>query len=183
VLPGAAQRAGVEFLMHAPFPVPSGHRDAQVEEQWNLVRDTTVAIRTVQAENQVRKGGVAHVLVPDAAVEAVLRANRALVGALARVDVVFSPAEGETFLAPLRFGEVRLPRPQASVEEIAAERARIESELVKLDKDLEGLESRLSDPRFAERAPEAVVAKARAQQSEAIERRSVLRERLASLPG
>ena len=42
-------------------------------------------------------------------------------------------------------------------------KARTEAELVKIEKDLAGLEGRLSDPNFAVRAPEAVVAKARAQ--------------------
>jgi valyl-tRNA synthetase len=54
---------------------------------------------------------------------------------------------------------VRLPRPQASAEEVAQEAARIQSELVKVEKDLAGLTTRLSDPNFAARAPEAVVSK------------------------
>jgi len=177
VLPGASARAGVEFLMEAPFPVPGGAADPTSEEEWQWVRETTVAIRTVQAENTVRKGGDAHVLVADPGIAAVLRANVSLIESLTRSTVRFDAPGGDTFLAPLRFGEVRLPRPEASPEEVAAEFARIEAELVKLAKEIEGIEARLGDPRFAERAPEAVVAKTRGQHAELLERRGVLEER------
>jgi valyl-tRNA synthetase len=76
---------------------------------------------------------------------------------------------------------VRLPRPEVTPEELAAEKLRIESDLAKIELDLAVLNKRLSDPSFAERAPEAVVTKTRTQQAELLDKQSKLTERLRQL--
>jgi len=80
-------------------------------------------------------------------------------------------------------GDVWLARPQVSEAEVAAERGRLESDLVKATKELEGVKGRLDDPRFAERAPETVVARTRAQADELTEKVRRLNERLRELAG
>jgi valyl-tRNA synthetase len=95
--------------------------------------------------------------------------------------VHFEVGPEDGFLAVTSVGEVRLPRPSATPEVIEAERKRLSGELAKIDKDLAGLAGRLSDPTFAEKAPEAVVAKARGQQAELLERRGKVAERLEQL--
>ena len=109
-------------------------------------------------------------------------ANAALIRFLARVDTVtIGDTTADSFLAATKYGTVRVPRPEATPEELAAERARIERDLAKLEKDRAGLSARLENPEFVERSPAPVVEKARAQAAELDERRAKLSERLAQL--
>jgi len=68
-----------------------------------------------------------------------------------------------------------------SPEERAGERARIEKDLATGRAWLDSLTARLADPKFSERAPEAVRAKTEAQRVEAEERVAALQHRLQEL--
>ena len=68
--------------------------------------------------------------------------------------------------------EVRVPL--AGVVDMAAEGARIEKELAKVDGDLAGIEKKLGNPSFVERAPKEVVEKDRARAEELREKRKRL---------
>jgi valyl-tRNA synthetase len=68
--------------------------------------------------------------------------------------------------------EVRVPL--AGVVNMAAEGARIEKELAKVDGDLGGIERKLATPSFVERAPKEVVEKDRARAEELREKRARL---------
>jgi valyl-tRNA synthetase len=186
-LPGAKERAGTDFLMQAAFPTPeAAFDDAAAEAEWALVQEVVRALRNLRAENQLKPGGGAAFDPAGDPARRTAEANRALIETLARVErlaVGAGPEPEAALLAPTRFGDVRLPRPQASAEEVAQEMARIQSDLAKVEKDLAGLTTRLSDPNFAARAPEAVVSKARAQAAELTEKREKLAERLAALNG
>lgn len=177
-LPGAKEAAGCDFLMQAVFPKDLPYRDAAAEAEWEAVQEITSAIRNVQAVNNLKKGGEAFVTTEN---PAVLESNRAIIEFLTRFTIVLGAGPSDGYLQPTRFGDVRLPRPTASPEELAAEKKRIEGELAKIEKDLEGLNKRLDDPSFAERAPEAVVSKARAQRTELLEKQGKLSERLGQL--
>ena len=139
------------------------------------MQEITTAIRNVQAVNGLKKGGEAFVQTED---PAVLESNRAIIEFLTRFTLVLGDGPDDGYLQPTRFGDVRLARPEASAEDLAAEKKRIEAELVKIAKDLEVLNKRLDDPSFAERAPEAVVVKTRAQHAELLEKQAKLVERL-----
>jgi len=173
-LPGAKEAAGCAYLMQAPFP-EGLTRDLEAEAEWEAVQEITAAIRNVQAVNNLKKGGEAFVATAN---PAVLENNRAIIEFLTRFTLVLGVGPDDAYLQPTKFGDVRLPRPEASPEELAAEKQRIEAELVKIEKDLAGLNTRLSDPSFAERAPAAVVEKAKAQQAELLDRQAKLLSRL-----
>ncbi|MBB6052863.1 valine--tRNA ligase [Armatimonas rosea] len=180
-LPGAKEAAGCDFLMQAAYPTELAHyRDEAAEAEWEAVQEITAAIRNLQAVNNLKKGGEAFV---ETAHPDVLAANRSIIEFLTRFTLVLGAGPSDGYLQPTRFGDVRLPRPEATPEELAAEKGRIEGELLKIEKDLEGLNKRLSDPSFAERAPEAVVTKTRTQQAELLDKQAKLTERLAQLGG
>jgi valyl-tRNA synthetase len=179
-VPGVKERAGVEYLMFATFP-EEGATDPQAEADFAIVQEITRAIRTIQAENQLKKGGEAFVLPSSDHAQTILRENQPLIEFLTRCTLRLEPGAEEGFLTPTPYGDVRLQRPEASAEDIAAEKARIEKDLEKIAKDLNGLTTRLSDPNFAARAPEAVLAKTRAQADELTERQGKLQERLRQL--
>lgn len=177
-LPGAKAAAGCDFLMQAAFPKDLPYRDEAAEAEWEAVQEITVAIRNVQAVNNLKKGGEAFVTTSK---PEVLESSRSIIEFLTRFTLVLGAGPSDGHLQPTRFGDVRLPRPEASSEELAAEKGRLENDLLKIEKDLEGLNKRLDDPSFAERAPEAVVVKTRSQQVELLEKQGKLQERLAQL--
>jgi valyl-tRNA synthetase len=167
------------FLMNERFPA-TGQRDEQAETEFAMIQEIVTAIRTLQATHNLKKGSEAFVL-PTAESQGVLAENVSLIEFLTRSTLTLSAGPDDGFLQPTRFGDVRLPRPQASLEEAAAEKKRIEGELIKLEKDLAGLDARLSDPSFSQRAPEAVITKTRAQHAELTEKKQKLTERLSQL--
>jgi valyl-tRNA synthetase len=181
-LPSAKAHSRSEFLMNVAFPKGMGLRDEDAEAEWAVVQEVTRALRNLQAENNLKKGGEAFFTPADADLRAIATANQPLIEFLTRfapVTIGAGPTDG--LLAPTRFGDVRLPRPEATAEDRALEKARIEKEIAKVDKDLAGLESRLSSPAFAASAPEAIVAKARGQAADLNDKREKLTERLTAM--
>jgi valyl-tRNA synthetase len=77
--------------------------------------------------------------------------------------------------------EVRVPL--AGVVDMATETARIQKEMAKLDGDLAGIEKKLANPSFVERAPAEVVEKDRARASELQAKKRKLEAHLALLSG
>ena len=181
-LPGAQEFAGVKFLMLAEYPNPPIANQYGVTwiAPWERVQTIVRTLRNLQAENSLKKGGPAY-FAPKTAIEnATAIDNRSLIEFLTR----FTPLNvgplpnGEFITNPTRFGDVSLPRPQASPEDLAAEKTRIEKELAKIEKDLTGLMVRLENPAFVDSAPEPVVTKARQQAAELEDKKAKLRERL-----
>ena len=179
-LPGAKEAAGVEFLMLAPFPQAGvAARDIQAEAEWAAVQEVTRAIRNLQGENNLKKGGPAYFAPAEDAARAVIEANAPIIEFLTRfAPLTIGRGEGDILLSPTRYGDVILPRPPASAEDLAAEKGRIEKELAKIEKDLAGLMGRLENPAFVDSAPEAVVTKARQQAAELEDKKAKLSERL-----
>jgi valyl-tRNA synthetase len=183
-LPGAKTVTGKDFLMFAGFPTTGiTARDEAAEAEWAVVQEVTRSIRNLQAEHNLKKGGDAFFAPANESARAIATANVPIIEFLTRFTLVLENGPEDALLAPTPFGDVRLPRPEASAEEVAAEIARIKNELAKADKDLAGLATRLSDPNFASRAPEAVVNKARQQATELEDKKTKLSERLAQLGG
>ncbi len=181
-LPGAREQAGVDFLMQAAFPLDLPAADPSAEAEWAVVQEVTTAIRNLQATSNLKKGGPAFVVPTDDGVRSTLSQNVALIESLTRfAPLTLAVGPDDALLAPTRFGDVRLPRPPVSAEEIAAERERIVRELGRIEKDLAGLVGRLDNPAFVASAPEAVVSRARTQQAELREKQTKLQERLAQL--
>ncbi|MGR3364104.1 MAG: valine--tRNA ligase, partial [Maritimibacter harenae] len=98
----------------------------------------------------------------DEAGRAAFATNEALILKLARIDSV-------TEMADLPKGSVTIPveggtsaLPLADIIDVDEEKARLEKALGKLEKEIGGLKGRLNNPKFAENAPDEVVAEARA---------------------
>ena len=181
-LPGAVQSAGVPYLMQARFPDADVFPvDEAAESEWAWVQEATTTLRTLQSENNVGRGSDAVLTVADGAVAGVLAEESSLIASLARVSLRLGAPEGDGFVAAMSFGDAWLARPRVSEAELAQQRQRLETDLQKVETEQAAVEARLADPRFAERAPEAVVAKTRAQAAELAERAGRLRERLAEL--
>jgi valyl-tRNA synthetase len=71
--------------------------------------------------------------------------------------------------------------PLADIIDVAEEKARLDKALAKLEKEIKGLSGRLSNPKFAESAPEEVVEETRANLAAREDEAAKLREAKARL--
>ncbi|MBL3553309.1 valine--tRNA ligase [Rhodovulum sulfidophilum] len=180
-----AERA--KMLVHADWPAYGADLiDLQADREMNWVIALIEEIRSARAQMNVPAGAKIPMLYTelDAAGQDAWARNEALIRRMARIDslsaaetlpkgCVTIAVEGGSFALPL-----------AGIIDVAAERARLEKTLSKLEKDLKGLEGRLKNPKFVESAPEDVVEETRelveAKTGEAAKLRGAL-ERLAEL--
>ena len=176
-----------KMLIHADWPeyeaVDLADAAADAEMGWviGLIED----IRSARAEMHVPAGAKIPLIQIelDAAGEEALERNRTLVARLARVPEfgaadsapkgsVTVPVKGGTFCLPL-----------AGVIDVAAEKARLNKALGKLDKETGGLTAKLSNEKFLAKAPEQVVAEQRERLQVATDEAEKLKEALERLAG
>jgi valyl-tRNA synthetase len=151
-------------VMVAPYPRPDPARvDEKAEREMEALMRVVTAIRTLRASYEVeprRRIDVALVAPQGGGAAA---AHPDLVRALARLERLDIVAEAEerpqTIKQPVDGMEIRIP--MAGLFDIAAERARLGKEREKVQAEAEGLEKRLQNPQFVERAKPAVVAESR----------------------
>jgi valyl-tRNA synthetase len=176
-----------KLLVHADWPTQGADLvDPAADREMAWVIGLIEEIRSARAQMHVPLGLQLPLLRieagPDA--RAAWDRNAALIQRLTRVDrlddaasvpkgAVTIPAEGALFALPL-----------AGVIDVAAEQGRLAKALEKLEKELAGLNGRLSNPKFAESAPEEVVEETReaaaARAEEAAKLRAAL-DRLAAM--
>ncbi|MBW2403680.1 MAG: hypothetical protein JRF42_07700 [Deltaproteobacteria bacterium] len=104
----------------------------------------------------------------------VLEAERLTIERLARCEICFE-ADATKVDEPAAHFE------NAAVFVIPEERDRLRRDIKKVEKELGVLETKLANPSFVERAPEAVVGKARSDASDLREKRGRLEAALTSL--
>ncbi|SIS52764.1 valine--tRNA ligase [Phaeovulum vinaykumarii] len=156
-----------KLLAHADWPHYGAELiDADADREINWVIALIEEIRSVRAQMGVPVAAKLEMIVTeaDADAQAALARNEAMIFRLARIE---TRSEG---VAPK--GAVTLALPGATVAlplqgviDVAAEKARLEKALAKLQKDLAGIHGRLSNPKFIESAPEDVVEEARERQA------------------
>lgn len=170
-LPGVPEGAA---LIRQPYPEAiSSLIDGKAEAHLASVMEVCRVARNLKAELSVPSKTVdLHVTGPD-------ELHAPYVEAMARVRVLRDAATGPT--ARGLAGSYDLAISREGLVDPAVEQARVQKELEAAKKELAGLEGRLSNPQFAERAPAAVVEKAHAQRAELQERIAKLEERLSTL--
>jgi valyl-tRNA synthetase len=161
--------------------------DDQAVSRMNRVMEMVSAIRSIRGEMNVSPGKkvVAQIAAPDA-VRAELETQQQIVISLARLESLEWLPEGAEVegaaVAPLVDATLYLPL--AGLVDVAEELARIEKNIARVEKDVASLQGRLSNPKFVDSAPEAVVAKVRADLDEngaKLEELEAARERLQGL--
>jgi len=159
----SGKRAGM--LIHADWPTDRVEdlEDPAALREMRWVIGLIEAVRSARAQMRVPAGAYVPMLVGsiDAAGRAAWDRNAALIRRLARIEslteadrfpkgTITIPAEGASFGLPL-----------ADIIDLAAEKARLQKALDKLEKDLGTLRGRLGNPKFVDSAPDEIVAETR----------------------
>ncbi len=152
-----------KMLVHTDWPTYGAELiDAAADREMNWVIRLIEEVRSARAQMGVPAGLQVPMILQslDEAGRAAWAANEALITRMARIaeltesadlpkGCVTIPVDGGTFALPL-----------ADIVDVAGEKARLEKTLGKLEKEIGGLKGRLHNPKFAENAPEDVVAEA-----------------------
>src|SRR5207248_5948868 len=170
-------------LIIAPWPEAAA-RDEAAERDMGMVMELVGGIRTARAELNIEPRRKVSAIVVAPAHLTLLEEQRAVVETLAVLDGLALHGELgviSTQALHLAFPDLEAYLPLEGVVDLAAERARAESEIARVERTLAGLRGRLSNADFTTRAPAAVVEKERARLSENEELLQRLHARLRAL--
>jgi valyl-tRNA synthetase len=175
-----------DSIMIQPYPkVDPTLIDEDAERRMTLLMDTIRSVRNIRSEMNLPPGQeLSMIIFPSAdGVEAELRQNEAYVRRLARLGEIRYQNDGErprgAALAVIDGAEVHVPL--AGLVNLLEESKRIEKEIGKVVNDLAGVQRKLGDAKFIERAPEEVVEEQRERATQLEEKRVTLEKNLERL--
>jgi len=176
-LPGSA-----ESLVRASFPDKEPWRsDPEAEKAMGLLMDVITGMRNIRGEMNIAPGVrlKAVCLCRSAAEKDLLEANRQMLVDLARLETVTVGLHGEMpkprFAASTVSGGVEAYVLLEGVLDVDSEAKRLDKEIGKLQKELEGARKKLSNEDFLKRAPTDVVEKEREKAERLAEKLGKLR--------
>jgi len=177
-----------ETIMFAPYPLADEKKvDPGAEKAMERLMAVVVAIRTIRSTYEVepRKRIDVTILAPNETDREFVSRHAGLVRDLARLDnleVGTSAVDApRTIRHPVEGLELRIP--MAGLFDIAAEKGRLTRERLKIDSELQGLTTRLTNPQFVERAKPEVVVECRAKVADLEARRGRIEATLRELGG
>ena len=160
--------AGVEgpTIMLQPWPEPDDSLvDEAAEREMRWVMDFILGIRRIKGEMNISPGKPVPVLLANVSPEdeRLLAASRPYLDFLARTESVeiLGPGQTPPEAATALVGEMEVLIPLAGLIDKEAELRRLEKEIARLKQEVERAEKKLANPRFVDKAPEAVVNKER----------------------
>jgi len=158
------ERKQGESIMRAPWPSPEDseiHPDA--EKKMIFLQEVISAVRTIRSEMNLPPAKEVDVVVNchDRAKLDALEASRHLLAKMAKISqltigtdqakpgyAASSVIQGQEIFVPLK-----------GLIDIDVERARLEKEIARIEGQLKGVEAKLGNPNFADKAPADVVQK------------------------
>jgi len=160
-----------DTIMLQPFPqyeVANEDAAAQADIEW--MKQAIVAVRNIRAEMNIAPSKPLDVLLRDCSADAQRRVeeNRNFLSRLARLaSLTILPAGDKGPVSVTKIVEgAELLIPMADLVNKEAELERLAKELLKLDVEIEKIQTKLANEGFVSRAPEAVVAKERERVAE-----------------
>jgi len=169
-------------LALCPYPAPEdAKRDLAIEAEIETLKSVIVAARTVRSEHEIERAAEIPLVVRGA--NAFVREHGAAIALLVKTkgapsfDATAERPKGYTVsVVPSASGPIEVLVGLKGLVDPAHERARIERELKKIDKDIAATEKKLSSPSFTEKAPKEVVEEAHAHKKSLEEARARLIE-------
>ncbi len=180
--------AGVEggTIMNQPYPVASAdQQDPAAEAEIEWLKGVITGVRNIRGEMGISPGKELDVLFQNGSEldKTRLDGNGTFLSKLAALKSVswLNPGDEAPMSATQLVGEMEVLVPMAGLIDKEAELARLGKEIDKLEKEVSRVEGKLNNPKFVDKAPEAVVAKERAKLDDARSSRDKLREQYGKI--
>jgi valyl-tRNA synthetase len=170
-------------LALAPWPDLAGYDSPEDEAQIGWMIDVISDIRSIRAELNVPAAAQIPLVLVDAPPDVAMRAARwnETIRRLARLSEITSAPTAPAGAVQAIVRQTVLALPLGGFIDVAAERARLQKEIAREEKDVLKLEAKLANPDFLERAPEDVVEENRDRLTEARSRIAKMRAALERL--
>ena len=172
------------MLVHGTWPenVTSEVIDTASETEIHWVIAFIEAVRSARAQMNVPAGAYVPVVAVDwdDTARKPYETNAVMISALARIEGLTEGAAPRGSIAVTAMGS-RFALPLEGIIDVAAERARLDKSLAKLENEIKGIEGRVNNPKFAGSAPPEVVEETRANLAERQSERDAVQTALNSL--
>ncbi|TDQ66216.1 valyl-tRNA synthetase [Maritalea mobilis] len=157
------------------------NEDAEAELGWMI--DLITGIRSLRVEMNVPAGAKVPLVVVDANAETKSRlaTQDPMIKRLARVETIDFADEVPGESAQLVLGEATFAMPLAGVIDVAAEKERLNKELAKLDKEIDGVAKKLANEQFISKAPAHVIDDQKQRKTDAEEKKERVQAALMRL--
>lgn len=160
-----------DSIMLQPYPLFDANAlDEEAEDHIDWLKGIIVAIRTIRSEVDVSPAKSVNVLLQAGTAEDrdKLENYRPFLQKLAKLESIDWISDGEEApaAATALVGDIEVLVPLAGLIDVEAERARLNKEIAKLEGALKGVNAKLSNEKFVNNAPDAVVAKEKQKQEE-----------------
>ncbi len=147
-----------ERLITTAWPNPdTGLENAGAAEEMNWVIDLITAIRSVRQEMNVPAGAkIPMVYSGDDETANRMGRHQGVISRLARLSEISAGAPPKGAVQIVQ-GETTIALPLGGVIDLDAEGARLDKEIAKVTKEIDGIDKKLANKNFVERAPKEVV--------------------------
>ena len=172
-----------KLLVHGDWPTYGAELiDMKADREMNWVISLIESLRSARAQMGVPAGAKLDLIVTEAdeAARSAMAANGPLIERLARVNTPRDGTAGKGMIAVAAQG-ASFALPIGDVIDVAAETARLQKSLARTQKDADGLDKRLSNPRFVENADAEVIEETREKLARLQEDKTRLTAALAQL--
>ena len=172
------RKAG-ESIMRAELHLPAAtEADRKLCADFEAVKEVVTAIRAVRSQKNISPREALALEVLNANPFAAFNAPMMKMANLSAVNVVSEKSSGS---ASFLVGTTEFAVPLGNLIDLDAERKKLEGELQRLEGFLVSVEKKLSNERFVQNAPAAVVEMERKKQADAQQKITSIRETLANL--
>lgn len=151
-----------ETIMKAAFPqYDESKRSEKALADLTWLQQVIVAVRNIRGELNVSPGKPVNLLLKNTSDNdrRCMNEYRGFLSALAKLESIEEAGQAIPPVSTAIAGEMEILVPIAGLIDVAAEVARLEKEIDKLEKDKQRLAGKLSNASFVEKAPAAVVDK------------------------
>ena len=173
-------------IMVSSFPVPDKDwEDTAAEKEMELLMDIITSIRNIRGEMQIPPSRKLQVLisVPDEKLKSIVEAGNNYIINLANLETVsveVNLAEPKGVATGV-VGPLLVFVPLTGIVDIAGEKARLEKEIAKVQKDLDQCTRKLANRDFCEKAAAAAIKKEEDKLKESKDRHAALEKALNKL--